>query len=134
MQKIEVPIHEEGGIPMQDHQISSHQSSPKSALNKRLEDIGWGLFLIMMGGLLLVPNHLLPQGTWLIGIGLIMLGINGVRYLNHIKVSSFSLVFGVFALAAGLGDLFSLKLPLFAIFLVFIGVSLTLKALIEKRN
>jgi hypothetical protein len=49
----------------------------KRALDKRFEWIGWGLFLIMLGGLALVPNHLVPQGTWLVGTGLIMLGLNG---------------------------------------------------------
>lgn len=119
---------------MQDHQTFSHQDTQKSTLNKRLEDIGWALFLIAIGCLLLVPAELVPQGTWLIVTGLIMLGINGVRYLNGIKMSSFSIVLGIFALAAGLGDLLGVKLPLFAIFLILMGVSIILKPLIEKKS
>jgi hypothetical protein len=36
---------------------SSEQDSRTSALNKRLERTGWGLFLIMLGGLWLVPQE-----------------------------------------------------------------------------
>ena len=53
----------------------------KLALNARLEAIGWALFLIWIGGLWLMPDERLPEETWLIGAGLIMLGLNGVRYL-----------------------------------------------------
>ncbi len=51
----------------------------KTALNKRLESIGWGLFLIMLGGFALVPNQVIPKGAWSIGVGLIMLGLNAAR-------------------------------------------------------
>jgi hypothetical protein len=119
---------------MQDNQPQNHQGIQKSSLNKRLEDIGWALFLIMIGCLLLVPTQQIPQGTWLIGTGLILLGINGVRYLNDIKMSIFSVVFGVFALVAGLGDLFGVKLPLFAVFLILMGISILLKLFIDQKS
>jgi hypothetical protein len=77
---------------------------------------------------------LVPQGTWLIGTGLIMLGLNGVRYFNGIKMHGFTLVLGLLTLLAGLGDLFHLKLPLFAIFVIFIGVSIILKPLLAKSS
>lgn len=119
---------------MKDNHPLSHQDTQQSGLDKRLEDLGWGLFLMMIGCLLLVPDRLVPQGVWLIGTGLIMLGINGVRYLNGIKMSSFTLVLGLFALIAGFGELFSLKLPLFAIFLIFIGISIIFKPLLAKNS
>jgi hypothetical protein len=117
---------------MEDHRTLSDRDLQKSRLNKRIDDIGWGLVLISIGGILLVPNRLIPQGAWSICVGLIMLGLNWVRYLNGIKMSSFTFFLGCFALAAGLGDFFSVKLPLFAILLIFIGVSIILKPLVEK--
>jgi hypothetical protein len=110
------------------------EDSQKSVLDKRLEDIGWGLFLIATGCILLVPANIVPQGTWLIGTGLIMLGLNGVRYFKGIKMHGFTLILGLFALVAGLGDLLQLKLPLFAIFVIFIGVSIILKPLLTKGS
>jgi hypothetical protein len=53
------------------------QPAGRPALDRRLEGIGWALFLIMIGGLGLVPS--VPQGTWLVGTGLIMLGLNVAR-------------------------------------------------------
>jgi len=46
----------------------------KAVLNKRLETIGWGCFLIMLGGFMLVPNTVIAKGFWSIGVGIIMLG------------------------------------------------------------
>ena len=43
------------------------QDTAGSALNQRLESAAWGLFLIMVGGLWLIPNELVPNGAWLIG-------------------------------------------------------------------
>ena len=51
-------------------------------LGQRLERIGWALFLIMIGGLALLPDGWVPEGTWLVGTGLIMIGLNVVRHLQ----------------------------------------------------
>jgi len=106
----------------------------KAALNKRLESIGWGLFLIMIGGIWLVPDEQVPEGTWLIGAGLIMLGLNLARYLNGIRMSGFTIVLGILALASGLGDLAGVDLPLFPILLILIGASILLKPVFEGRR
>lgn len=75
-----------------------------ATLNKRLEAIGWGLFLIMIGGLMLVPEQYVPEGLWLVGAGLIMLGLNAARYFYHLPLSWFTIVLGLIALASGIGD------------------------------
>ena len=61
----------------------------KAALNKRLETIGWGCFLIMLGGFILVPHEIVAKGLWSIGVGAIMLGLNVARYFHKIKMSGF---------------------------------------------
>jgi hypothetical protein len=118
----------------QNDQSSSIQDTQKTALNKRLESIGWGLFLIMIGGILLVPNEQIPEGAWLIGAGLIMLGINVARYLNGIRMSGFTIVLGILALASGLSDFAGIDLPLFPILLILIGASILLKPVFERRQ
>ena len=97
--------------------------SEKGELNKRLETIGWALFLIMLGGLGFVPNAIVPEGSWLIGVGLIMLGLNLTRYLYGIRMSSGTILLGTLALIAGVGDFLGLDLPIFAIILILIGLS-----------
>ena len=33
----------------------------KASLNKRLETIAWGMFLIMLGGFMFVPKETIPE-------------------------------------------------------------------------
>ena len=103
----------------------------KTDLNKRLEDSGWGFFLLMMGTLLLLPSELVPQGVWLIGAGLIMLGLNFVRSINGISPSRFTVGLGIVSLLLGLASFFGLQPPLFAIFLALIGLSIIVKSLLR---
>lgn len=117
-----------------EYKGSGDESARRVALNKHLEDIGWGVLLITIGTIWLVPVKLIPQGSWLIAAGLIMLGINAIRYFNGIKMSGFSLVVGILALFAGVGAFFSLNLPLFAIALIVIGACMLLKPLLEKDS
>lgn len=120
---------------MQANQVISDQSEVRNnSLNKRLEDIGWALFLILVGIIWLVPVGRLPEDAWLIVAGVIMLGINGIRYLNGIKMSGFTLILGALALIAGLGGVFAVKLPFFAILFIVIGASIILKPLLEKKT
>jgi hypothetical protein len=100
---------------------------PKEALNKRLEAIGWGLFLIIIGALWLFPDELVPNGTWLIAAGVIMLGVNLVRYLNDIKLSGASVLLGLLAVIFGVGELTGLDLPFVAILLIVFGLGIILR-------
>ena len=118
----------------QGNQIPVDENMRKVVLNKRLEDLGWGVLLITIGTIGLMPEKQVPHGSWLIVAGLIMLGINAIRYFNGIKMSGFSLVVGILALFAGVGAFFSLNLPLFAIALIVIGACMLLKPLLEKDS
>jgi hypothetical protein len=106
----------------------------KANLNKRLEDSGWGFFLLMIGTLLLLPSELVPQGAWLIGAGLIMLGLNGIRYLNDISISRFTVVMGIVSLLVGLASFFGLRPPFFAIFLALVGLSIIIRSSLPPRT
>jgi hypothetical protein len=125
-------VFRKGAIDMQSKQTLGVQGGDHAALNRQLEDIGWGLFLMVIGGLLLVPGEQLPQGAWLMLAGVIMLSLNLVRYLNGIRANVFTTAFGALALAAGLGSLFGVELPLFAIFLLLVGAALVFRPLFGK--
>jgi hypothetical protein len=96
-------------------------------LKRRLDGIGWALFLIMIGGLWLMPEGTVPEGTWLIGVGLIMLGISAIRSLNGINVNWFTVILGVIALASGVSGFFGVNLPWFPILLILVGASIILE-------
>ena len=97
----------------------------------RLDHVGWGIFLVMIGTIWLVPG--VPQGTWLIGTGVLLLLLNAIRFRLGIPWSGVSVAIGTFALAAGLGDFTGVKLPIFPICLVIIGVMLILKAVVSEK-
>lgn len=110
------------------------QVEAKKALNKRFEAIGWGLFLIMIGGISFIPDNRVPEGLWSIGVGIILLGLNAARYFNGIRMSGFTTVLGVLALLTGTGDLLGLDMPTLAILLILLGAMLILKPWFEERG
>ncbi len=103
-------------------------------LNRRLEEAGWGLFLAMIGVLWLVPDAIVPQGTWMIGAGLILLTVNIIRYAKEIPISGFSTWLGIFAIVAGLVSIAGVHVPLFPLFLVAVGLVILVKALLPPAT
>jgi len=106
----------------------------KAALNKRLEGVFWGLFLIMLGGQWLLRDVNVPTGTWDIGVGLILLGLNAARYFNGLKMSGFTTFLGILALGGGLAQmLFKFDLD-GALLLIILGSYLILKPWFDQRG
>ena len=113
-------------------ELTKIKEEEKRALNKRLENIGWALFLIMLGGTALIPDEMIPEGSWLIGVGIIMLGLNAARYRYGIKMSGFTLVLGTIAVFSGIGDLLGVNVPVVPILLILIGAQIIIRPMIEK--
>ena len=110
------------------------QNPEKAALNKRLESIGWGLFLIMLGGFALVPEQTIPKGLWSIGVGVIMLGLNITRYFYKIRMSGFTTFLGIVSIIGGVVELMGQKDLGGAIFLIVLGSYLLIKPWFDKRQ
>ena len=110
------------------------KNDAKVALSHRLESIGWALFIIMIGCLWLVPADRIPEGAWLIGTGIIMIGVNLARYMNNIKMNGFTLAVGVIAIGLGLAGIFGLELPFFAILLIIIGANIILRLVTDRSS
>lgn len=106
----------------------------KVALDRLLDGIGWGAFLIAIGILWLMPEGLIPHGSWLIALGVIMLAVNAARYLFGIEMNGFTLFAGIMAVFAGTGTALGVNLPLFPIALIVIGVCMLLVPKIENRS
>jgi hypothetical protein len=104
------------------------------AMNKRLEAIAWGCFLVMLGGFALVPKEIIPKGVWSIGIGVIMLGLNAARYFNKIRMSGFTTVLGILSLLGGIAELAGFSSFEGAFFLIIIGAYLLIKPWFDKRR
>lgn len=111
----------------------SDQDPKKMHLNKQLEAIAWGLFLIMIGAFWLLPDETVPEGTWLLGVGIILIGLNGARYLYGIKMSGFTIFLGIVAFIIGIGALVGVDLPIFPILIILWGLSVVLEPFLKKR-
>ena len=106
----------------------------KVALNKRLETVFWGLFLIMLGGWGLIPDATIPKGAWSIGVGFLLLGLNLVRYLNGIRMSGFTTILGILSLLGGISDMLGWADLNGAVLLIILGAYLILKPWVEKQG
>lgn len=106
--------------------MPSPQDPRKQNLNRRLETLSWGLFLITLGGFALARG--VPEGTWLISAGLIMLGLNAVRLLVGIRASWFTLIVGTIALLSGLGSVLGIAIPVGPVLIILIGLAIVIRA------
>jgi hypothetical protein len=106
----------------------------KAALNKRLETMAWGAFLIMLGGFMFVPQEIVKGGWWSIGVGLIFLGLNAARYFNGLRMSGFTTFLGVLSIIGGILDLVGMEGINGAILLIVLGGYVILKPYFDKRQ
>jgi hypothetical protein len=104
------------------------ERTPNEQLDSRLTTAAWGLFFIMAGGILLIPDSQVPSGAWGIGIGVIMIGLNVVRAAMGLKTSLWTIGLGTVALLVGLTDLAGVDLPVFALLLIVLGAVVVLRA------
>jgi hypothetical protein len=100
-------------------------------LAHRLDVLGWGIFFLMTGVLMLFPS--LPEGTWLVGLGVLLLGLAAVRVALELAFEWFGVILGTGALVAGFGTIAGVYIPVFALFLVACGLALIASVLSKAR-
>lgn len=115
-------------------QDSSNVNIRRSELNKRFESVAWGLFFIMLGGFMLIPETTISKGFWSIGLGLILLGLNAARYRSGIRMSGFTTFIGILSILGGIVQLFGWKSLDGAFFLIILGAYLILKPWFDERR
>ncbi len=109
-----------------------------SKLGISLEAVAWGALLVWWGITEIVPG--LPKGAGALGVGVILLGVNAVRWTSGAPVRVFSTVLGVLALVWGGLDLAAsllslpFEMPTFAILLIVLGVLLLGRELVRNRT
>lgn len=107
----------------ENNEIFEIKLKEKKELEK-LEKIGWGLFLVMLGAIWLFPDSVVPEGTFMFGIGIILLGINLMKYSKGYRVNSFTIFLGIVALIAGLSSLLGRSVDIFPLILILWGISI----------
>jgi hypothetical protein len=71
----------------------------KKDLNQRYEAITWGAIFTFLGILMFIPGD--QNNIFVLGIGLILLGLNLARRLTRIPVNRFTVIIGALALSLG---------------------------------
>jgi len=92
------------------------------------------VFLIMTGALWLAPHAWVPEGTWLAGVGIILLGLNAARRLRGLRASGFGIVAGACALAAGTGRILGFEHLFVPILLIALGAVMVGRAIAGGKN
>lgn len=106
----------------------------RAALNKRLETVAWGAFLVMLGGFMFVPEEIIKGGWWSIGVGLIFLGLNAARYFSGLRMSGFTTFLGIISVIGGVLDLVGMEGVNGAVLIIVLSGYLILKPYFEKRQ
>lgn len=115
----------------------------RNSLKRNLKRVAWGLLAILWGATILFD--FISFGAGLIGTGLVLLGINVVRSINHLHTKSDNTVLGILAIAWGvlelarplLSQLFptaDLDWVIFAILLIGLGVIWLIRAFLFSHN
>jgi len=85
---------------------------------KRITTIGWGLFFIWLGFVLMLKAG---SGLILLGVGLISLGMQVARKYSGLDSDGFWIVVGALFVVVGVWEMFDIQLPLMSVFLIVIG-------------
>lgn len=109
-------------------------SDNQHGLGARLDEIAWALFLIMTGALWLTPGGWAPDGSWLVGLGVILLGWSGARRFCRRPVSACAIAVGIAALVAGVGRILGGAGLFIPILFVALGIVLATRTVTKSRQ
>ena len=105
------------------------------ALDERLDILSWGLALLLVAIVLLIPN---ASRLWhfLVPFGVVFVAMSGVRRYIPTRKDTEGLILGCTALVIGLMDIVGVDLrffPLLPTMLAVVGIALIVNALVSKR-
>ena len=112
--------------------MSTEFGTKSSDLGRRLDAIGWGVFFVWLGIIMLVK--VLPQGVGALGVGAIILGEAVARFLLRVSVSAFWILLGLIFLAAGVAELWAVQLPLLPIAFIIAGALLVFRQTTKAKK
>ncbi len=90
-------------------------------LKKKLDAVGWGLLFIWTGTSLLAP---VSWGMGLLGMGMIILGVQALRNIFGLKWEGFWVVTGLVVVLGGVWELFQIQIDLMPILCIMTGIAL----------
>ncbi len=102
-------------------------SGETSQLAQQIDTAAWSVFFIWVGIAMLIA---IPWGCFFLGVGLLILATQFVRWQANMKVEGLWVAIGVVWLASGIWTLLNLSWSLGPILLILLGVVLLGKTVI----
>ena len=118
-------------MPHEHRHVSPGDKEDIQAIRNRYVTIGWALFLILLGIIWLFPE--IPEGSFFIGVGVILLGLNLVKYLIGKEISQTSIFLGLIALIIGFKRLGQWDVPIFPLLVILLGFFILFTVLVKKK-
>jgi len=103
----------------------------KTDIAGRIDATGWGLLFLMTGALALIPG--VPDGTWVAGFGVLLMGLNATRFALGLRVDWFTVIVGSGAFVIGLARIAGIDLPWFALGLILCGLAIVIRQFVQGR-
>ena len=118
---------------MENLKEKAHGGGPRERRErvKRITTIGWGLFFIWLGFVLMIKAG---SGLILLGVGLISLGMQVARKYSGLDSDGFWIIVGILFVIVGAWEMFEIKMPLMSVFLVVVGGAFLISALRNKAD
>ncbi len=110
--------------------LGERSSAEKSDRAQQLDAVAWAVFFIWVGIAMLAA---IPWGWTLLGIGVLTLAPQLVRWQMELSVEGFWVACGVVFLASGVWLLLDLAWPLAPILIILFGAALLAKAVVGAR-
>ena len=109
------------------------------SLNARYDTFAWGIFFILVGILTIVPGH--HGDEILLGIGIILLGLNIMRHIKRIPTSGMTIIIGVAAFIYSILSLLrrTINIPrfdvdIFPVLLIGTGILFVVNSIKRKKK
>lgn len=120
-----------------DHTVGKQVVAPPGdARDKKITTAGWVLFFVMWGATVLVERttQVRLQNVQYLAAGLILLGINGVRFAMAIPMSRLTLVVGLLALAGGILWQTQGEIPVYLMVVVTVASVLVVEGVLRLQG
>ena len=98
----------------------THRSREDAHKAKTLEAAGWGFLLVWLGITMLFK---FSGPVFLIGLGVLVIALQWVRFSWNIAVETFWLILGIVFVASGTAELLGTGFPLVPVALILFGLA-----------
>lgn len=111
-----------------------HRRENRNPIEKRYSNIGWAIFLILAGAVMLLPHVLVPEGFLWIAAGVIMLGYRSAVVAKGVDAPMALVFAGVAFVAIGISEFVDFDVDIFPVLLIVGGVVLLGRAMSSRED